>query len=675
MLCSPNLRQQYILIMDLHDNDLTVDDSCHSFTQSQTLSLNIPNEEEDNDNNNRDEVLVIENYDDLSNDGNETQATVNNKPLQPRDVWNYFDKDTVNNVSKCRINECNKVIKGLYTTNCLKHLRSIHKEVGQLFDTSKNKTIPSMYGLATSKKFNSKHPVQLKFDRYLAILVGSEPVPFNIVEKPVFRNMIESINPAVSIPYRPALMKKIISLEEEMKTRMIEMLSNADIINIIIDMWTKKGMTSSFVGIMAIFFDKKYKDKKCLALAVRSFAGDSHTWERINSKTFKILEEFKVNKNKIFRIITDNGSNMVKAFTMDDFSKEILDYDHEEFNYITNIESARCLLRCFIHSILLEVKKIETNNDIGGLIIRLKDFVKSFKLSSKLSEALKIKSGKSLVSFCNTRWNYIYLVIDRLIEVKQDLNEVLDENMSNLSITNEDWNIIELLRPFLFLFWKATNCSSKEKEVEISEVLPTVRDLLNGLASNDFAFLGDTTEFIRSGLEQRFACIFDPLNSKFDAIFITSTWLDPRYRRSLTEEEIQIAKEFIFSFDYIDTDFILPEIPLKQTKFNCANVTPNQLLLQKPQLRCEIEQWSSDPSYHIFDDYLDLILYWNDKKSTLKLLSNIALNIICVPSSSACVERLFSLASYACSNRRNRLEGSNLEREVLLSKNRWVFEN
>ena len=62
--------------------------------------------------------------------------------------------------------------------------------------------------------------------------------------------------------------------------------------------------------------------------------------------------------------------------------------------------------------------------------------------------------------------------------------------------------------------------------------------------------------------------------------------------------------------------------------------------------------------------------YWLSHQSTFPLLSAIAVDILSIPGSSAPVERVFSVAGESTTGRRNRLSEHNLEREVLLRKNK-----
>ena len=66
----------------------------------------------------------------------------------------------------------------------------------------------------------------------------------------------------------------------------------------------------------------------------------------------------------------------------------------------------------------------------------------------------------------------------------------------------------------------------------------------------------------------------------------------------------------------------------------------------------------------------DPVKFWMDNESTYSLLSNIAIDLLCIPASSASVERIFSTAGESTSAKRNRLSDKNLEREIIIRRNK-----
>ena len=63
------------------------------------------------------------------------------------------------------------------------------------------------------------------------------------------------------------------------------------------------------------------------------------------------------------------------------------------------------------------------------------------------------------------------------------------------------------------------------------------------------------------------------------------------------------------------------------------------------------------------------------KNSPFTKVSKIATEILSTPCSGAPIERMFSLAGFSSSGRRNRLNSKNLEREVFLSKNAKRYDH
>ncbi len=62
---------------------------------------------------------------------------------------------------------------------------------------------------------------------------------------------------------------------------------------------------------------------------------------------------------------------------------------------------------------------------------------------------------------------------------------------------------------------------------------------------------------------------------------------------------------------------------------------------------------------------------WVEKQGSYPLLSQVVVDILTIPASSwsAPIERVFSTAGESTTGKRNRLQSSNLEREVILRKN------
>jgi hypothetical protein len=78
------------------------------------------------------------------------------------------------------------------------------------------------------------------------------------------------------------------------------------------DIWTKKGYTISYLGISCCCFHPKSHISVNALLNLHTLS-HPHTGEIISQKFAECLAEWHFEPRKVLRIITDNGSNMIRA--------------------------------------------------------------------------------------------------------------------------------------------------------------------------------------------------------------------------------------------------------------------------------------------------------------------------------------------------------------------------
>ena len=100
-------------------------------------------------------------------------------------------------------------------------------------------------------------------------------------------------------------------------------------ISLCADVWFKKGLTSSYLGITAHFFGRKDHQRHHVTLAVRRFH-HPHTGERVREIVQEVLTEWNIPLRKVFTISTDNGSNMLRAFRTSMMESEKDNSDHQD---------------------------------------------------------------------------------------------------------------------------------------------------------------------------------------------------------------------------------------------------------------------------------------------------------------------------------------------------------
>lgn len=188
------------------------------------------------------------------------------------------------------------------------------------------------------------------------------------------------------------------------------------------------------------------------------------------------------------RIITDNGSNMIKAMkelskyaTSENSERQPLssygepgksgidtkEHDDDKFTDqsdsesdleptemdLTAVEQTFSFMRmpCMAHCIQLVVRSLDQVPQFEFAMRNARSVVNSIRVSSVATQKLISIAGKTVVSDCPTRWSSSYNLLCRLLELKSSINQVFEEmNWDSLALSQ--WNkleeICDILRPF-----------------------------------------------------------------------------------------------------------------------------------------------------------------------------------------------------------------------------------
>ena len=466
-------------------------------------------------------------------------------------VWSYFkyEKDADKCVCQVSIEKegaepviCGKELKGSYASNMKKHLKQKHKEAFTKLEQEEQKRQRTEVAKRKGKESGcssqttiqealrpSSYPEgskkQLAITKKLAIFVGATNVPLSLVDCPEFHDLLKEMDKQYAIPGRKKLGKEIEMVYRKLKNNISLTLEKAKRVSICTDIWSKQGMTASFLGVTAHFFTFIDKKRHSITLAVKRFESP-HTGMRIAALLQVVMSEWKI-QQKIFRALTDNGSNMIKAFREielclqedsqdssssessgpgdsededsdsedEDLDSDDEDSDLEKENYVTvedeikefeecEEDHKQALLEsvewkrngCFIHTLQLVVKEFEKNPCFKSTVAKAKKIVKKVNKSCKATEMLIKSAGKKLVSNCPTRWDSMFLMIERLVLLKDHVNAVLDAQGWD-TFTTSQWKQLQAIHRLLQPFAHHTNITSSEENTSICMVIPVLKEL------------------------------------------------------------------------------------------------------------------------------------------------------------------------------------------------------
>lgn len=118
-------------------------------------------------------------------------------------------------------------------------------------------------------KYSLEYHHQVELDKSLAIFIGASNTSYSVIENDDFKAMLNTFDPHYCIPSRSRLMSKIDLVVTEMTTGIKLALSTSRNVNLCADIWSKKGLTSSYLGITAHFYCSFTKKLKNATLAFR----------------------------------------------------------------------------------------------------------------------------------------------------------------------------------------------------------------------------------------------------------------------------------------------------------------------------------------------------------------------------------------------------------------------
>ncbi len=157
-----------------------------------------------------------------------------------------------------------------------------------------------------------------------------------LVEQSAFRDFLKDLNVKVD----PVSAKKIKNVVipvymNDVLDKIHAALNKATDLTLTIDGWSDR-RCRSYLGITCNFLDEKIVPQSYLIDFLRFKS--PHTGENIQQLTEEVLEKFNI-KEKIFKIITDNASTMIKAYKLRLFGDEEAEVHENDTNSLPDAGS------------------------------------------------------------------------------------------------------------------------------------------------------------------------------------------------------------------------------------------------------------------------------------------------------------------------------------------------
>ncbi|CAF1334543.1 unnamed protein product [Didymodactylos carnosus] len=386
------------------------------------------------------------------------------------------------------------------TSNFNRHLRRAHaSEYTQWLNSKYAKpSQPNIDDIFTTKiKYDDRHERQKAISNsIIQDLIGDMRMPLNIVERTGFKNFMNKLDPKYSIiSHRIITRDRIPKMYDAMLKKLKVICNN---VSITLDLWSDRRLRSYMGVTLHTIIDKQ---NKSYLLSFLPLAG-RHTGENLISEFEKILQFYSIQKTLV-RLVTDNASNMIKAFDklilpgFEEYFKEEneevesnrksgSDKINDDLNEVIDealmtIDFKR--IPCFAHTLQLVVDDgIKNSAAVKSSLTKIAKIAKFSHTRTVFAERLEILKA-TIPSNTNIRWNSQFHTITKVVQIDIDkLNIILYElNKSQLMLTQRNKIIIDEFISLFYLFNEATIQTQAENSPTISLVGPCLLSILNDL--------------------------------------------------------------------------------------------------------------------------------------------------------------------------------------------------
>ncbi len=267
-----------------------------------------------------------------------------------------------------------------------------------------------------------------------------------------------------------------------------------------------------------------------------------HTGENILQSYEEIASEFHIS-SKVKYIVTDNASNMKKAFvslpgfcqsndTLEDQSSDESDSEfEEEGTQGTEGSTANTVLdkvvtpfnhhSCFAHTLELVVKDgFNSQHQINSVISKCAKLVSFVHKSTIATDSLE--GEKRLQSYTPTRWNSQVKMLKSVLAIPQEKLDELEDKAPKITVHERKLmsDIVEILIPFE----EATDFAQTENIPSSGYVIPCIRGLQHELTKLLQKYNSNFVRNLKRSFETRL------LNLQDQYIYCIASLLDPRFK-------------------------------------------------------------------------------------------------------------------------------------------------
>ncbi|XP_037875893.1 E3 SUMO-protein ligase ZBED1 [Bombyx mori] len=522
--------------------------------------------------------------------------------------------------------------------------------------STSRENMPSIKDYVVIKKPLPQHKLQ-QLDDQLVRMIAKGYHALRMLDEKEFRKFVEMLNPGYTLPTRKTLSE---SLLPKVYNKVLESakfhITKATAVCITTDGWPSI-VNDGYIAITAHFIDHEI-DQICSVMIGCINLEERHT--SINLKDFlqEKFIEWGIDR-RIGAVVSDNAANIVGAVQLGGWRT----------------------IRCFAHSLNLVMQasiiKIEET------IIKVKHVVEYFHRSSPGAKKLKeiqqqmelepLKLKQDVI----TRWNSTYDMLHRIVKIKNAVIATLALMRNDLSLSQDDWTIIEKSIPLLNIFYEVTKEISGEEYVTASKVIVYCKLINKQIEKCTEETLAPIQELIKSlalQMTQRFHDI------ESNVLLSEATILDPRFKKngfSSVRNYERAAAQLKLKIGAIDNSSVVVPVEERQMTTRSSIVKSiwedfdtevSKLVPENPVAAgiVEFDKYMLEP---LIKRHENPLKWWKDRKAVYPRLYSFMLKRLNIVATSVPCERVFSKAGLTLNERRTRLKTKKLSQLMFISCN------
>ncbi|XP_057703650.1 E3 SUMO-protein ligase ZBED1-like isoform X2 [Corythoichthys intestinalis] len=504
--------------------------------------------------------------------------------------------------------------------------------------------------------------------------------PFSDVESPTFRDMMKAINPKYTPPTRDDLANKLIpSWYEVEKAKVITELGDAGSVALTCDGWSSNARDHYLTITAHYIVEGKMQQKVLKTKAVYK----AQTGCVVAEEMGDILSEFGIS-DKIVATTVDKAANMDKRLHV-------------------------LKLCCFAHTLNLAAQSLYSLNAVTQWVAKIRTIVVWMKRCSMAKVVLREKQQllkmpqHSLILDVRTRWNSLYLMLERFTEQypaiqAASLDQRLRKNMERdwlARLNEEDFRQAEDFINVMKVLYTSTVCVSSEKSPTCGQILPILHKLEAHLSvkEGDTVFISNLKKQVWANLVKRYQ------DNDIRTFLQVATALDPRFKHKVDDvvwaeilRKLKLMDEQSTAEDCADDvamegrpDTIEVEKKEEESQPPACKIsrkTPMEELFAEEEAESKLLQQSSmsikkraDIELNMYQEMPPAVLsqdpaaWWWNERQTFPLMSDLAFSYLCVQASSTPSERVFSTAGDTICPERSWLLPEKADMLIFLNKN------